>query len=267
MPTDSSIGLVVFAVGTYLPYCLSLIQSIISNAENRECWNFYVFTDQPEVLDSFELPYINRLSVIRVNCMSFPEASLMRYELLTQHFQHSPPTEDVLVFSDADMLVVDHPERIVQTGNSRPTFVLHPGFWRPPFAERVKLYLSTPQILMIDLYLVLRFGGIGTWETNSSSSAHVRRRLRRQYFCGGFWFADRQCFMWVCEQIASSIQRDRRIGIMARWHDESHLNAFATKNLKNVLDSSYCFEPTYPQLKTLPPTVIAIDKSKAADLG
>lgn len=267
MPTDSSIGLVVFAIGTYFPYCLSLIQSIISNATNRDCWSFYVFTDQPEEFKSLEIPYADRLTVIRVDYMPFPEASLMRYELLTQHFRHNPPKEEVLVFSDADMLVVDHPERIVQTGDSRPTFVCHPGFWRPPFSERVKMYLSTPRTLIIDLYLVLRFGGIGTWETHFRSAAHVRRKDRRQYFCGGFWFADRQCFMRVCEQIASSIQRDLRIGIMARWHDESHLNAFATNHLKNVLNSSYCFEPTYPQLKTLTPTVIAIDKSKAADLG
>jgi hypothetical protein len=262
-----SIGLIVFATGDYIGYCNSLIASIVTSVRNQKSWRFYVFTDEPDRLWSLLDPSVrDQVMIIQINSMSFPEASLMRYQLICNYFKDVLPGEDVLVFSDADMLFVRDPSAIKLGTDRQPTFTLHPGFWRPALVEHLKVYLNSPRVFLIDLYLRLRYGGIGTWETRPRSSAYIPRSARKAYFCGGFWFANRLCFLRVCEEIAHSIQVDQENGLMASWHDESYLNAFALRADKIELDPSYCFEPSYPQLRSLTPIVVAVNKLKSKGL-
>ena len=52
-------------------------------------------------------------------------------------------------------------------------------------------------------------------------------------------------------------------GIIAKFHDESHLNAFASQS-KSItwLNPEYCFEPSYPNLNSLDPYLHVVDKNE-----
>jgi hypothetical protein len=170
--------------------------------------------------------------------------------------------EDILMHLDADMLICENfidsirfDELIGGIG-----LVSHPGFWRPRGVTRVRLYLRFPKRLLTDIQRVFLFGGLGTWETRKNSSAYVRRWDRRNYVCGGVWLGVRSNFSSLVSTCASNNELDLARGEMAIWHDESHLNWWAAQNEFTLLSPSYCFDPTYPQLASLPKLIQAVDK-------
>jgi histo-blood group ABO system transferase len=139
--------------------------------------------------------------------------------------------------------------------------VRHPGYRRPAGRARLRLYASHPGIAARDAYSEARFGGIGRWETDRASTAFVARRDRSTYVCGATWFGLRASFLAVADELASRTRRDLEEGRIAVWHDESHLNWYASCHEVEILDSSYCYAEGLPGLADLSPRIIAVDKA------
>ena len=68
------------------------------------------------------------------------------------------------------------------------------------------------------------FNGPGTPDRNPMSRAYIPVGSNNRYFCGGFFGGKSEDFIRTAEKIYSSIQDDLSRGIIAVWHDESHLN-------------------------------------------
>ena len=64
----------------------------------------------------------------------------------------------------------------------------------------------------------------------------------------------------LSEQLAERIDEDSSKGIVAIWHDESHLNWWATMHAHDIASPAYCFSPDFPALKQLRPKIQAVDK-------
>lgn len=74
------------------------------------------------------------------------------------------------------------------------------------------------------------FSGNGTPERNPSSKAFISHAENNRYFCGGFFGGDSKSFLAMSEKICSNIDEDLSKGIIAVWHDESHINRFFFDN-------------------------------------
>jgi hypothetical protein len=104
-------------------------------------------------------------------------------------------------------------------------------------------------------------GGLGTWENRKKSSAYVPRRSRKVYVCGGFWLGKKSSFEKLVSKLDAETNIDLANGVVAKWHDESHLNKWASENACTVLEPSFCYDASYIWLKNLPEIIQAVRKN------
>lgn len=87
------------------------------------------------------------------------------------------------------------------------------------------------------------FTGVrGTPENRPQSLAYIDPREPMQYFAGGFNGGTSAQFLKMSETLSKNIDIDLANGVIARWHDESHMNRYFVDNPPTViLDPGYCF--------------------------
>lgn len=79
------------------------------------------------------------------------------------------------------------------------------------------------------------FQGPGTPDRNPLSKAYIPLESNNRYFCGGFFGGKSEDFIRMSKDIHDCIQDDLSRGIIALWHDESHLNRYFFENPPNVV--------------------------------
>ena len=258
-----SIGIMSVATNLYLDYWQKMVETADERSTQSDQVTFFVFTDQIEEINTFSKTLQNvRVKAYEVSPYRWPEATLLRYEIFFE--KYSDMNTDVLMHLDADMIFVSSPwEKIRRlVANDKICLIQHPGFWRSKGLSGLIFYLRHPLTTYKDLRMKITLGGIGAWETRPQSAAFVPREERRQYYCGGTWFGPREIIGEMLEHLSSEVSADKKIGIIAKWHDESHLNKWATENTYNTNSPELCFDETYPQLKRLKPSIIAVRKKE-----
>lgn len=195
------------------------------------------------------------VDVLPVPSLGWPEATLLRYQLIAAHLEHNHP--DVVLHLDADLKIHKPvgPALYPDTWHGGLALVSHPGFWRSR-ESRVGFRQNAADFRM----RMLNAGGLGTWETRRSSLAHVARSHRKRYVCGGVWMGLSKAVHEMCRTLADRTEIDRRRGILARWHDESHLNWYAAHNDHTVLSPEYCHARKFAHLRHFEPIIEALDK-------
>jgi hypothetical protein len=258
-----SLGVLTIATRQYFKYWEQMIRSAEENFSNEIIINFHVFTDQYNSALEIALtsPYLNVIPH-QIDDLGWPEATLKRYEIITNHKESY--SEDYLLHLDADMLFKAPLSSLCSELEKQNivSLVRHPGFYRPEGVRRILFYIGNPRFVPRDLKAKLSLGGIGAWETDIKSNAYVPRNLRSNYFCGATWFGPKAKVLDLCQNLSSNVDADRESGITAKWHDESHLNRWATINEFNALKPNFCFDPTFPQLQQLEEIIRAVDKRK-----
>ena len=79
------------------------------------------------------------------------------------------------------------------------------------------------------------YQGEGSPERNPSSEAYIPYGSNNRYFCGGFIGGSSKKFLEMSREIISRIQKDLTNGIIAVWHDESHINKYFYQNPPEVV--------------------------------
>jgi hypothetical protein len=224
---------------------------------------FVVFTDQVKKLEivSAEIDRC-KVRVIEVAPLRWPEATLLRYSLISDHLESVDC--DIAAHLDADMIFVDEVgedlfPRLEDTGLA---FVRHPGYFRKrPYIRNL---LVDPKSCLADLKgLVTGECGFGNWERRKLSSAYVPPNKRRIYVCGGVWFGSKDKISSLTRELAKRTQQDLDRGVTARWHDESYLNWYAAYHDYCALDAEYCFDEGSYLLRGLRAKIEAVNKGPA----
>ena len=262
--TTTTLGVMSVATNIYLEYWKAQAQSLNEFAGPDLAVTLHIFTDQPDVAEEFGKTLSN-VKVVghRIPAYRWPEATLYRYRIFNA--VKAELTQDILMYLDADMLV--HRALGLQdlqspTG-SGVTLVQHPGYYRPSPARLLGVYVKRPKLLLADLYSHYRLGGLGAWETSSSSTAYVPRDKRQAYFCGGTWWGYRSAVLDLVAELDANVTRDELNGVMAKWHDESHMNWWGANHEHATKNPSYCYSVSYPWIQNLPMIIQAVDKEEA----
>ena len=260
-PTVNSIVVLNIATNKYLEYWKELVDSAEDNTVQEDNVHFWLFTDQPEEAKNYAMNFSNiSVHVFEIPSLGWPEATLLRYEIfLDQVFKSEA---GIFVYLDADMLIAKSPWRAIREklSYSEICLVQHPGYWRPSGIERILCYLRDTRLLLRDCLLLIRYGALGKWEVRNRSIAYVPRSLRKYYYCGGMWFGRRNAIRRMIDQLASNVRTDSSRGLVAVWHDESHLNKWAINNKHSDETPRLCFDETYSHLVTLEPLIHAVRK-------
>jgi hypothetical protein len=257
----TSIGIVSLATGTkYLDYWEEMISTFKASDSNFQRIKFYLLTDNVSKAEEFcRIKQINS-KIFPIPSHVWPEATLLRYQeiLAIKEFM----TEEVCVYLDADMLI--QADIVSKLSPSRwengMAYIAHPGFWRPSGVTKTIFYLKYPSWILKDVKTKLKFGNLGSWERNVHSTAYVPRKNRRTYVCGGVWMGRNQHFFELIEKCSKAVEIDLSRKFVALWHDESHLNKWFSDHGGTVLTPAFCYDPTYPNLASLPEYIRAVRK-------
>ena len=250
-------AVICIATRHYLDYWHDLVKSFEKLNINT---NFYLFSDDLISLEKIRTTFPNQvINVIEIQSLGWPLASLLRYELIASI--EKGITEEFVIYLDADMLMKKDFSDVVSpnTLTNGIALVAHPGFWRPK-KNTTKFYFNHPELFIKDLYLRIFSGGIGSWEKRKASHSFVRRKLRDNYYCGGTWMGVNEDFFSMVRSLENSVQCDINNNVMAIWHDESHLNKWATQNSHSILDPGFCYAQEFNHLSGLTQYIQAVKK-------
>ena len=198
------IGLLIIATNKYTTFIEPLIKSADENFLNNQEVTYFIFTNK-----SLELKSKRDINYINVEHKDWPWMTLGRYKIFSDHDELSKM--DYLYYCDADMRFVGV---VGDEILSDLVATQHPGY----------------------------YGTKGTPETSSSSLACVYPNEDMQYFAGGFNGGSSYEYLKMAKRISNNIDIDYSNGIIAIWHDESHMNRYFIDNKPTkILNPSYCY--------------------------
>ena len=103
-----------------------------------------------------------------------------------------------------------------------------------------------------------------SFDRNSKSLAFVPYGEKaRSYYAGGFNGGKTEVFMDMAKTISFRVDKDLEAGIVAQWHDESHMNRYMIDHPPSrPLSYEYCYpEPELGRHPNDNPKIIALLKN------
>ncbi len=242
------ISVLVIATNRYVEFLPELIESIGKHLVPGFNIEVVVFTDQVDFIQNCEFGY-RRMNVVTQGIPSYgwPDATLLRYEVFEQYWRLI--RGQIVMYLDADTRII----RDISASNFNShawkngvALVQHPGYYGRNFFFMV----------------LMRKTKRGPWESSELSTARVRKRKRKTYVCGGVWMGKNREIFGMVSQLAENVRVDRSNNVIAKWHDESHINNWFVENGATALDPSWAYSDIYPDLLKLSPRIEVITKDK-----
>lgn len=228
--TAKKILMVNIATNKYVQFLDDLYDGVKKNFLTDHDVSFLLFTNHDEALLNLKHP----VKVSKIEHKPFPEPTLKRYNYFMQEREYIEQF-DYVFYSDVDM-----------------------GFIAP-VGEEVLSDLS------LTLHILTYKGkNYYSYERRPQSTAFIPEGKGEYYFAGGFNGGSSKKFMEMSEVIANNVLEDEKNGIVAEWHDESHLNRYAIDNPPtNILPLAYCCPDWKEQLNfdEIQPKILALNKN------
>lgn len=203
------IGLLIIATNKYIQFLDKLIISADKYFLTNYDVTYFIFTNK-----DIDIKSKRNIVKIEVDHKEWPWMTLGRYKIFTEN-SNILSNMDYLYYCDVDMLFVNN---VGDEILSDRVATQHPGY----------------------------YGTRGTPETNNISLACVRPYEEMQYFAGGFNGGSSSEFLKMSKIISNNIDIDYSNGIIAVWHDESHMNRYFIDNPPTkILDPSYCYPESW----------------------
>jgi histo-blood group ABO system transferase len=199
------IGLLIIATNKYSQFLQPLIESADRFFLKDQDVTYFVFTNEDIQINT------NR-KVVRINVehKEWPWMTLGRYEIFSNN-SNELSKMDYLYYCDADMRFVDF---VGDEILSERVATQHCGYYEVR----------------------------GTPETNTNSLAYVAPNEEMQYLAGGFNGGTSEEYLKMSKVLSDRTNNDFEKGIIAVWHDESHMNRYFIDNKPTlILDPSYCY--------------------------
>jgi hypothetical protein len=218
----------IIATGKYPIFLDRLLESSVRNFFPGHEIIYLIHTDSTRKWDSHNVI----LNIIENEPWPNPTLKRFHYFLLLEKIIEN---SDFTFYIDVDSLflnIIDLP--LNEMNGIIPT--LHPGF----------------------------YGKVGTPERNPRSKAYLPVDSDNLYFCGGFFGGDSKSFIEMSKTIKKNIDDDLDAGIIAKWHDESHLNHYLFKNPpKHILGNNFAISEN--QISKFPNSpIVFLDKNHQA---
>lgn len=246
------------ATNRYLEYWKNCISSFQKNVSSLERVHFYLFTDMCNDAEHWAREHLGpgKVEVIEIGPLVWPEATLLRYQIILDN--SAQYQEGILMYLDSDMEVVSDfisgIEKNLRVGEM--SFAPHPGYFlQNGYRGLVQVLFSPKQLIRRIISFLFNQQGIGAWENNRNSLAYLDRRKRKTYAHGAIWFGPKQIFLEMCRELKARTNADLEKGIIAIWHDESHLNWYIGNRKSHQLSTRFSWHSKYSKWLEVKPFI------------
>ena len=217
------------ATNKYIKFVERLLDNIEENFLNGHEIQCLLFTDH-------EVETSDNVRVCKIDHEPWPIPTLKRYNYFMKE-KDFISTFDYCYYFDVDMGIVDKVGDEVLSDGIVATMHPYQSFY--PKEQR-------------------------TYDRNPKSLAYVPFGQEGEYYyAGGFNGGSTKEFLKMSEVIADRVNKDLEKGVIALWHDESHMNRYLIDNPPSLsLTPSYCFAEEQMQNPNYPyePKIIALKK-------
>lgn len=200
------ICILTIATNKYIQFVERLYDNIEENFLNGHDIECVLFTDH-------EVETSNNVKVSQIDHEPWPMPTLKRYNYFTKE-QEFISKFDYCFYFDVDMAVIN---KVGDEVLSDLVATNHP----------YKIFEKPQQF---------------SYERRPESLAYVPIGQGTNYYAGGFNGGSTKEFLKMSAVIADRVNKDLENGIVALWHDESHMNRYLIDNPPTLsLSPSYCF--------------------------
>lgn len=231
------IGILYICTGPYNVFWKMFYDSMDKNLMPETEKTYYVFTDSESIYKENESNVVK----IHIENKPWPLVTLLRFHMFIGA-EEQLRQNDFLLFSNANLAC----KRVIKSSEILPEkennffFTIHPGY----FNKKPKYYV---------------------YERRSISTAYIPYNHGKHYVIGAFFGGKTEPFLRMCHELSDHINDDLKKNIIARWHDESHINRFIlNRNDIRFLTPSYCypcgFDIDYENV------IYAVDKQSVFDV-
>jgi hypothetical protein len=254
------VGVLLVATGRYRSFLAPLLADVAAHFLRGHARTVFVFADAPP-------PPVDGLAVVHVPTAHepWPGPTLHRYHYFTAARARLSET-DVLFYLDVDTRVPGSVGDEVLPAEGGPgsglVGVAHPGFCGRFAEEGALRKLARSLGLSAGPRRWLDTPRRGSYEGRRASAAYVAPHEGGAYLMGGFNGGRAPAFLAMAEHIAAAIDRDAARGIVAVWHDESHLNRYFIDHPPHILSPSYGFPEGWDA--PFEARIVLLDKDHAA---
>lgn len=197
---------------------------------------YFVFTDAEQLYAEEQCARIHK---IYQRQLGWPHDTLMRFHMFDK-VRAQLETFDYIYFMNANCeCVTEITEKEFMPFDKDILVVQHPG-----------AYKKKPRQF--------------TYDRNPASTAYIPKGKGQYYVCGGINGGKAAAYLDLIEELKHNIDVDNANNIIARWHDESHINHYIVEHDNwMMLSPSYCFAEGWD----LPfePKILVREKSKYID--
>ena len=221
----SGLDIVTVATNEYLhmvhkQICLFAEQRELGGAKKAGNPTWIVLTNVNDPEKAFNWPQSVRIKFAKVLDFDWPEVTLFRYREILRNSTlfggHS------LIWLDSDMRIHALPK--FPKADKSLYFAPHPGFnFNLSYSKR-SFYRTARMFLGKIVEGRLSRIRVGDWEDNRDSLSFVPPNHRKPYVHGAFWGGTKSEVLNMCKSLALRTDIDYARGLIARYHDESHLN-------------------------------------------
>lgn len=223
--------------GTYVAFWEDFFQSMEEKFLPHTHKEYFVFTDADSVYGEANCERIHR--VYQEN-LGWPGNTLYRFRIFRK-VEQELLSFDYIFFMNANIVCQEViAEEEFLPVKERLLVVKHPGYYEdPPY--------------------------VYAYERRKKSLAYIPYTKGKVYVCGGVNGGKADAFLELIRELDRRITEDEKKGIIAEWHDESHLNRYIVgRNDYKLLSPSYC----YPEGWDIPfeKKLLVIEKEKKIKL-
>lgn len=180
--------------------------------------HYFVFTDG--AIAHADSPRVHRIEQAR---LGWPYDTLKRFHIFSC-VKEKLASFDYIFFLNANVLFMSEiAEEILPSEQEGIVVVQHPGFFYQP--RKHFHYDGTP-----------------------GSRAYIAEDEGEYYVCGGVNGGHARDYLHMIEVLREAVDADEQQGLIARWHDESHINRYIVDHPHKLLSPAYC----YPEERHIP---------------
>jgi hypothetical protein len=198
---------------------------------------YFVFTDASCIYGENDQERVHRISQEN---LGWPGNTLFRFRMF-RRIENELTKFDYIFFMNANIICAQTvTEQEFLPSEEQLLVVRHPGY-----------YADLPYVY--------------AYERRKASLAYIPYWKGKVYVCGGVNGGKADAFLKLVKELDERIDKDYQNGIIAAWHDESHINRYILeRDDYRLLSPAYC----YPEGWDLPfeKKLVVLDKEKKIQL-